>query len=78
MFLRRTLTAAPFQAHSEDACGIAAAERISAVIDAHGPQEVAAVLMEPNAGTNGIVAPETFWPALRRATRAQDVYLIRG
>src|SRR4029077_20892841 len=44
----------PFQAESEDACGTAAAERIAAVIDARGPQEVAAVLMEPNAGTNGI------------------------
>jgi taurine---2-oxoglutarate transaminase len=66
----------PFQAESEDACGTAAAERIAAVIDAHGPQEVAAVLMEPNAGTNGIVAPDTFWPALRRTTRARDVYLI--
>jgi taurine--2-oxoglutarate transaminase len=66
----------PFQTDSEDACGIAAAERISAAIHAHRPQEVAAVLMEPNAGTNGIVAPDTFWPALRRATRAHDVYLI--
>ena len=66
----------PFQAQSEDACGTAAAERIAAVIDAHGPQEVAAVLMEPNAGTNGIVAPDTFWPALRRTTHARDVYLI--
>jgi taurine---2-oxoglutarate transaminase len=34
------------------------------------------VLMEPNAGTNGIVAPDSFWPALRRATRAAGVYLI--
>src|SRR5882762_954213 len=30
----------PFQAQSEDACGTAAAERIAAVIDAHGPQQV--------------------------------------
>jgi hypothetical protein len=28
-----------------------------------GAQQFAAVLMEPNAGTNGIVAPEA-WPAL--------------
>ena len=28
---------------------------------------VAAVLMEPNAGTNGIVAPDSFWPALRES-----------
>ena len=32
--------------------------------------EVAAVLMEPNAGTNGIVAPDSFWPALRAVRRA--------
>jgi taurine---2-oxoglutarate transaminase len=32
--------------------------------------------MEPNAGTNGIVAPDNFWPALRRATRSAGVYLI--
>jgi len=33
-------------------------------------------LMEPNAGTNGIVAPDTFWPALREETRRRGVYLI--
>jgi taurine--2-oxoglutarate transaminase len=32
--------------------------------------------MEPNAGTNGIVAPEGFWPSLRDATRERSVYLI--
>jgi taurine--2-oxoglutarate transaminase len=32
--------------------------------------------MEPNAGTNGIVAPDTYWPALRRATAERGVYLI--
>jgi len=32
--------------------------------------------MEPNAGTNGIIAPDSFWPALRAATRAAGVYLI--
>jgi taurine--2-oxoglutarate transaminase len=32
--------------------------------------------MEANAGTNGIVAPDTFWPALRRATRQNGVLLI--
>jgi taurine---2-oxoglutarate transaminase len=34
------------------------------------------VMMEPNAGTNGIVAPETFWPALRDVTRTRGVLLI--
>jgi taurine--2-oxoglutarate transaminase len=32
--------------------------------------------MEPNAGTNGIVAPDSFWPALREVTRACGVWLI--
>ena len=40
------------------------------------PGKVAAVLMEPNAGTNGIVAPDSFWPALRQVTRERGVYLI--
>jgi len=39
-------------------------------------RDVSAVLMEPNAGTNGIVAPDTFWPALRETTRTRGVYLI--
>jgi taurine--2-oxoglutarate transaminase len=33
-------------------------------------------MMEPNAGTNGIVAPPEYWPALRRVTREKGVYLI--
>jgi taurine--2-oxoglutarate transaminase len=36
----------------------------------------AAVLMEPDAGTNGIVAPDSFWPALREETMARGVSLI--
>ncbi len=32
--------------------------------------------MEPNAGTNGIVAPENYWPLLRAHTRERGVYLI--
>ncbi len=49
---------------------------IGAVIDGAGPQGVAAVLMEPNAGTNGIVAPRNFWPRLRETTAQRGVYLI--
>lgn len=33
-------------------------------------------MMEPNAGTNGIVAPANYWPMLRAHTRTRDVYLI--
>lgn len=49
---------------------------IARLIDAAGRGGVAAVLMEPNAGTNGIIAPRNFWPLLREATRRRDVYLI--
>jgi taurine--2-oxoglutarate transaminase len=66
----------PFETTSAAACGVAAAQYVATTIDAQGPQEVAGVLMEPDAGTNGIVAPETFWPELRQVTRARSVYLI--
>lgn len=56
-------------------CGEHAAAAVADAIDGH-PHAVAAVLMEPNAGTNGIVAPDTYWPALRDATRARSVHLI--
>ncbi len=49
---------------------------IGAAIGAAGAGNVAAVLMEPNAGTNGIVAPANFWPELRAETRKRGVYLI--
>jgi taurine---2-oxoglutarate transaminase len=66
----------PFETTSAAACGVAAAQYVASTIDARGSHEVAAVLMEPNAGTNGIVAPESFWPELHRMTRARGVYLI--
>jgi taurine--2-oxoglutarate transaminase len=66
----------PFGSQSAERCGLAAAEGVAAAIDARGAERVAAVLMEPNAGTNGIVAPDSFWPALRQATRARGIYLI--
>ncbi len=56
-------------------CGERAAAAVADTLDAH-PDAVAAVLMEPNAGTNGIVAPDNYWPSLRRATTARGVYLI--
>jgi taurine--2-oxoglutarate transaminase len=66
----------PFGTASDAACGQAAAAHIGALIAQRGAGEVAAVLMEPNAGTNGIVAPDSFWPALRETTRETGVYLI--
>jgi taurine---2-oxoglutarate transaminase len=66
----------PFGTHTDSACGEAAVAAIAALIGERDASNVAAVLMEPNAGTNGIVAPDSFWPALRCATRAAGVYLI--
>jgi taurine--2-oxoglutarate transaminase len=66
----------PFGTQTDEACGSAAAASVAAAIDAHGARDVAAVLMEVNAGTNGIVAPSNFWPALRRVTRDRGVFLI--
>lgn len=66
----------PFASRDAAECGARAAEAVAARIDEFGPGRVAAVMMEPNAGSNGIVAPDSFWPALRRATRERDVPLI--
>ncbi|MGO4551288.1 aspartate aminotransferase family protein [Lysobacter sp. 2RAF19] len=66
----------PFGSRDPDECGLRAADAVAQRIDAMGADAVAAVLMEPNAGTNGIVAPDTYWPALRRATAQRDVLLI--
>ncbi|MCW8806871.1 MAG: aminotransferase class III-fold pyridoxal phosphate-dependent enzyme [Rhodanobacter sp.] len=57
-------------------CGERAVGAVAQTIDRHGASTVAAVMMEPNAGTNGIVAPDNYWPGLREATRARSVWLI--
>ncbi|MGH8134722.1 MAG: aspartate aminotransferase family protein [Steroidobacteraceae bacterium] len=66
----------PFGSRSPHECGQQGAAAVAACIDAEGAQRVAAVLMEPNAGSNGIVAPDSFWPALCDATHERDVLLI--
>src|SRR5580704_13179442 len=66
----------PFGTSSDSACGEAAAAHIATLVHERGAATVAAVLMEPNARTNGIVAPDSFWPALREVTRAGGVWLI--
>lgn len=66
----------PFGSTDPLDCGERSARHVAEVIDATGAGHVAAVLMEPNAGTNGIVAPPNFWPRLREATAERDVYLI--
>jgi taurine--2-oxoglutarate transaminase len=66
----------PFGTASAAECATATVRHIGAVIAGRGAAEVAAVMMEPNAGTNGIVAPDEFWPALRALSRASGVFLI--
>ena len=57
-------------------CGEKAAAAVADCIDAEGADRVAAVLMESNAGSNGIVAPDSYWPMLRDLTRERGVLLI--
>ena len=66
----------PWDSKSDDECGRRAADAVAAVIDKEGADRVAAVLMEVNAGSNGIVPPDSFWPALRKVTRERNVLLV--
>jgi taurine---2-oxoglutarate transaminase len=66
----------PYGSASAGECAERNVAHIGAVIGEAGAGNVAAVLMEPNAGTNGIVAPDNFWPMLREETRRRGVYLI--
>jgi taurine--2-oxoglutarate transaminase len=56
--------------------GLRAADALGRCIDESGAGRVAAVLMEPDAGTNGMVAPDSYWPALRRHAAEREVWLI--
>jgi taurine--2-oxoglutarate transaminase len=66
----------PFGSRDPTQCGERAAAAVAERISHFGADRVAAVIMEPNAGSNGIVAPDNFWPELRRVTRERDVLLI--
>ena len=66
----------PFGSSNEIECGERAVAAVADEIDRKGAESVAAVLMEPNAGTNGIVAPDNYWPGLRELTRSRGVFLI--
>ncbi|HET9693894.1 MAG TPA: aminotransferase class III-fold pyridoxal phosphate-dependent enzyme [Steroidobacteraceae bacterium] len=66
----------PFGSATDAECGERAAAAIAERIDRLGRERVAAVIVEPNAGSNGIVAPDTYWPAVRRETRARGIPLI--
>ena len=65
----------PFGSATAEDCATRAVAAVAQAIDANAGR-CAAVLMEPAAGTNGIVAPDNYWPALRETTRARGVYLI--
>jgi taurine--2-oxoglutarate transaminase len=66
----------PFGSTDADDCGRRGADAVARTLDTHGVEHCAAVLMEPNAGTNGIVAPDSYWPTLREVTRTRGVYLV--
>lgn len=66
----------PFGSDSDAQCGERAVDAVAQAIQLKGAADMAAVLMEPNAGTNGIVAPDNYWPGLRALTRANGIPLI--
>jgi taurine--2-oxoglutarate transaminase len=66
----------PWGSKTAEECGRRAAGAVAEAIDKEGTARVAAVLMEVDAGSNGIVPPDNFWPALRRVTRERDVLLV--
>jgi taurine---2-oxoglutarate transaminase len=66
----------PFGTHEPARCAEAALGDVARLIREHAGDGVCAVMMEPNAGTNGIVAPAPYWPGLRALTREHRVLLI--
>ncbi len=66
----------PFGSSDDADCGNRAAAAIGQRIDEFGAERVAAVIVEPNAGSNGIVAPDSYWPAVRSHTQARGIPLI--
>ncbi len=66
----------PFGSDNDSECGRRAVDAVVQEIELHGADAFAAVMMEPNAGTNGIVAPDNYWPGLRKVTHTHGVYLI--
>jgi taurine--2-oxoglutarate transaminase len=66
----------PWGSATPEECGQRAAAHVGRTLDELGPDTVAAVLMEPDAGTNGIVPPDTYWPRLREETLRRGVVLV--
>jgi taurine---2-oxoglutarate transaminase len=59
-----------------DACHVRCADHIADMIEYVGPDNVAAVMLEPHAGTNGIVAPPDYWPKVREICNRYNSLLI--
>jgi len=66
----------PFGSIDAAECGDRAALAVGERIDLFGVDRVAAVMLEPNAGSNGIVAPDSYWPTVCRVTRERGIPLI--
>ena len=66
----------PFGTTDAGHCAQRAVGHVAQLIDNYAADGVSAVLMEPNAGTNGIVAPPGYWPGLRALTRECGVFLV--
>jgi taurine--2-oxoglutarate transaminase len=66
----------PYGTASETECAEAAVKHIERTVESVGAGVIAGVLMETNAGTNGIVAPRNYWPLLRSLTERHGIYLI--
>ncbi len=66
----------PFGSTEDAECAARAVAAVADAISAAGASNTAAVMMEPDSGTNGIVPPDAYWPSLRRLTRERGVYLV--
>ena len=62
---------------SKEEFGIRAARALEARIEELGPDNVAAFIAEPVQGAGGvIIAPETYWPEVRRVLEKYDILLV--
>lgn len=61
-----------------DQLGRRYADALEAVIDAEGPETVAAVMAEPIVGSSGgaLIPPDDYWPRVRRLCDEHDILLI--
>ena len=66
----------PFGYKSSKDCRRECVRDVRSAIDNAGADAIAAVLMESHAGTNGIVAPADYWPALHQICSEHNIVLI--